>query len=132
MQIRKYCLKGVGCHYNWITHFIDTRYVSIKKCTCSGTLVKRMLTFQAWISCFFSIQFLFGDKFPKVTTWFQISPKKFIVQQMGKNPMQSAGCWGICAAILRNPNCIIEHLDFSVSSCLLGLFLRGWWMAHYS
>ena len=37
------------------------------------------------------------------------------ILQMGKNPMQSAGCYGICAAILRNPNCVIEVLDFSVS-----------------
>ena len=35
---------------------------------------------------------------------------------MGQNPMQSAGCYGICAAILRNPNCVIRELDFSVSS----------------
>ncbi|XP_050410652.1 leucine-rich repeat-containing protein 74A isoform X1 [Patella vulgata] len=35
------------------------------------------------------------------------------VLKIGKNPMQSAGCWGICAAILKNPNCILETLDFS-------------------
>lgn len=34
------------------------------------------------------------------------------VLKIGLNPMQSAGCWGICAAILRNPNCILEELDF--------------------
>ncbi|KAK7487894.1 hypothetical protein BaRGS_00020795 [Batillaria attramentaria] len=34
------------------------------------------------------------------------------VLKMGKNPMQSAGCWGICAAILRNPNCALQELDF--------------------
>ncbi|XP_052800743.1 leucine-rich repeat-containing protein 74B-like isoform X7 [Mya arenaria] len=33
--------------------------------------------------------------------------------KMGKNPMQSAGCYGICAAILRNPNCVLKVLDFS-------------------
>ncbi|XP_021370386.1 leucine-rich repeat-containing protein 74B-like isoform X4 [Mizuhopecten yessoensis] len=33
--------------------------------------------------------------------------------KMGKNPMQSAGCYGICAAILRNPNSIMKELDFS-------------------
>ncbi|XP_033748788.1 leucine-rich repeat-containing protein 74B-like isoform X2 [Pecten maximus] len=33
--------------------------------------------------------------------------------KMGKNPMQSAGCYGICAAILRNPNSILKELDFS-------------------
>ncbi|XP_035828683.1 leucine-rich repeat-containing protein 74B isoform X2 [Aplysia californica] len=32
---------------------------------------------------------------------------------MGKNPMQSAGCWGVAAAILKNPNCILETLDLS-------------------
>ena len=32
--------------------------------------------------------------------------------------MQSAGCWGICAAILKNPNCVLTELDFSVSGCL--------------
>ncbi|XP_076434892.1 uncharacterized protein LOC143274835 [Babylonia areolata] len=35
------------------------------------------------------------------------------ILKMGKNPMQSAGCWGICAAILRNPNCVLRELDFS-------------------
>ncbi|KAK3596544.1 hypothetical protein CHS0354_013228 [Potamilus streckersoni] len=35
------------------------------------------------------------------------------VLKMGRNPMQSAGCYGICAAILRNPNCVIKELDFS-------------------
>lgn len=34
------------------------------------------------------------------------------VLRMAKNPMQSAGCWGICAAILRNPGCVLEVLDF--------------------
>lgn len=29
--------------------------------------------------------------------------------------MQSAGCYGICAAILRNPNCVLEEIDFEVS-----------------
>ena len=40
---------------------------------------------------------------------------------MGQNPMQSAGCYGICAAILRNPNCVIRELDFSV--CIVGNYL---------
>jgi hypothetical protein len=35
------------------------------------------------------------------------------VLKMGQNPMQSAGCYGICAAILRNPNSTIKHLDFT-------------------
>lgn len=35
------------------------------------------------------------------------------VLKMGQNPMQSAGCYAICAAMLKNPNCIIERLDFS-------------------
>lgn len=35
---------------------------------------------------------------------------------MGKNPMQSAGCYAICAAILRNPNCLLKVVDFSVSN----------------
>ncbi|VDI69915.1 Hypothetical predicted protein [Mytilus galloprovincialis] len=34
------------------------------------------------------------------------------VIKIGKNPMQSAGCYGICAAILRNPNCVLEEIDF--------------------
>ncbi|XP_052075333.1 leucine-rich repeat-containing protein 74B-like isoform X2 [Mytilus californianus] len=34
------------------------------------------------------------------------------VIKLGKNPMQSAGCYGICAAILRNPNCVLEEIDF--------------------
>ena len=34
---------------------------------------------------------------------------------MGKNPMQSAGCYAVCAALLKNPNCVLEQLDFSVS-----------------
>jgi len=34
---------------------------------------------------------------------------------MGKNPMQSAGCYAIAAAILRNPNCALITVDFSVS-----------------
>lgn len=34
------------------------------------------------------------------------------VLKFGKNPMQSAGCYGICAAILRNPNCVLEEIDF--------------------
>lgn len=34
---------------------------------------------------------------------------------MGKNPMQSAGCYAICAAILRNPGSILHDVDFSVS-----------------
>ncbi|XP_053374992.1 leucine-rich repeat-containing protein 74A-like isoform X2 [Mercenaria mercenaria] len=33
--------------------------------------------------------------------------------KMGKNPMQSAGCYGICAAILRNPNCVLKVIDFN-------------------
>lgn len=28
--------------------------------------------------------------------------------------MQTAGCYGICAAILRNPNCALKELDFKV------------------
>ncbi|XP_025089083.1 leucine-rich repeat-containing protein 74B-like isoform X2 [Pomacea canaliculata] len=35
------------------------------------------------------------------------------VLKMGINPMQSAGCWGICAAILKNPNSVLQALDFS-------------------
>ncbi|XP_059173459.1 leucine-rich repeat-containing protein 74B-like isoform X2 [Physella acuta] len=35
------------------------------------------------------------------------------VIRIGKNPMQSAGCWAIAAAILKNPNCILEAVDFS-------------------
>ncbi|XP_070205803.1 leucine-rich repeat-containing protein 74B-like isoform X2 [Littorina saxatilis] len=35
------------------------------------------------------------------------------VLRIGKNPLQSAGAWGICAAIVRNPNCVMEELDFS-------------------
>jgi hypothetical protein len=34
---------------------------------------------------------------------------------MGRNPMQTAGCYGICAAILRNPNCALKEIDFKVS-----------------
>ncbi|XP_076108096.1 uncharacterized protein LOC143076250 isoform X3 [Mytilus galloprovincialis] len=34
------------------------------------------------------------------------------VIKIGKNPMQSAGCYGICAAILRNPNCVLEEINF--------------------
>ena len=33
--------------------------------------------------------------------------------------MQSAGCWGICAAILKNPSCVLTELDFSVSLFVL-------------
>jgi len=33
--------------------------------------------------------------------------------KMGKNPMQSAGCWGVAAAILKNPSCILENIDFN-------------------
>lgn len=32
--------------------------------------------------------------------------------RLGRNPMQTAGCYGICAAILRNPNCALKELDF--------------------
>ncbi|XP_061162223.1 leucine-rich repeat-containing protein 74B-like isoform X5 [Saccostrea echinata] len=32
--------------------------------------------------------------------------------RMGRNPMQTAGCYGICAAILRNPNCGLREIDF--------------------
>lgn len=32
--------------------------------------------------------------------------------RLGRNPMQTAGCYGICAAILRNPNCALRELDF--------------------
>ncbi|KAH9525763.1 hypothetical protein Btru_002300 [Bulinus truncatus] len=35
------------------------------------------------------------------------------VFKVGKNPMQSAGCWAIAAAILKNPNCVIEVIDFA-------------------
>ncbi|KAL8613986.1 hypothetical protein ACOMHN_023221 [Nucella lapillus] len=35
------------------------------------------------------------------------------VLKMGKNPMQSAGCWGICAAILKNPNSVLTEMDFA-------------------
>lgn len=35
------------------------------------------------------------------------------VLKIGKNPMQSAGCYAICAAITRNENCILRSLDFS-------------------
>ena len=38
-----------------------------------------------------------------------------ICLQIGKNPMQSAGCYAICAAITRNPNSAMEELDFTVS-----------------
>ena len=30
--------------------------------------------------------------------------------------MQSAGCWAICSAVLKNPNAAILELDFEVSS----------------
>ncbi|XP_078336521.1 uncharacterized protein LOC111138432 isoform X1 [Crassostrea virginica] len=32
--------------------------------------------------------------------------------RLGRNPMQTAGCYGICAAILRNPNCALREIDF--------------------
>ncbi|KAL8594491.1 hypothetical protein ACOMHN_024936 [Nucella lapillus] len=35
------------------------------------------------------------------------------VLKVGKNPIRSAGCWGICAAILKNPSCVLRELDFS-------------------
>ncbi|BFZ18625.1 hypothetical protein BsWGS_21664 [Bradybaena similaris] len=35
------------------------------------------------------------------------------VFKLGKNPVQSSGCWGIAAAILRNPNCMLQTLDFT-------------------
>ncbi|XP_055861450.1 leucine-rich repeat-containing protein 74B-like isoform X1 [Biomphalaria glabrata] len=35
------------------------------------------------------------------------------VLKVGKNPMQSAGCWAIAAAILKNPNCVLETVDFT-------------------
>ncbi|GFO32747.1 leucine-rich repeat-containing protein 74b-like [Plakobranchus ocellatus] len=35
------------------------------------------------------------------------------VFKVGKNPMQSAGCWAIAAAILKNPNSVLESVDFS-------------------
>ncbi|XP_048734924.1 leucine-rich repeat-containing protein 74B-like isoform X4 [Ostrea edulis] len=34
------------------------------------------------------------------------------VLRMGRNPMQTAGCYGICAAILRNPNSALKEIDF--------------------
>jgi len=41
---------------------------------------------------------------------------KLLWFQMGQNPMLTAGCYGVCAALLRNPNAAICELDFSVSS----------------
>ncbi|XP_048237096.1 leucine-rich repeat-containing protein 74B-like isoform X1 [Haliotis rufescens] len=35
------------------------------------------------------------------------------VLKMGQNPMQTGGCWAICAAILKNPSCVLRHIDFS-------------------
>ncbi|CAL1544492.1 unnamed protein product [Lymnaea stagnalis] len=35
------------------------------------------------------------------------------VFRVGKNPMQSAGCWAIAAAILKNPSCMLEVVDFA-------------------
>ncbi|KAK3085063.1 hypothetical protein FSP39_023665 [Pinctada imbricata] len=35
------------------------------------------------------------------------------VLKLGRNPMQTAGCYAICAAILRNPNCTLQEIDFS-------------------
>ncbi|ELU14920.1 hypothetical protein CAPTEDRAFT_163530 [Capitella teleta] len=35
------------------------------------------------------------------------------VLKMARNPMQSAGCYAICAAMLKNPNSIITSIDFS-------------------
>ena len=35
---------------------------------------------------------------------------------MGKNPMQTAGAFGILKAVKENPNSAIEELDFNVST----------------
>ncbi|KAK3798339.1 hypothetical protein RRG08_063353 [Elysia crispata] len=35
------------------------------------------------------------------------------VFKIGKNPMQSAGCWAIAAAILKNPNIVLQKVDFT-------------------
>lgn len=37
------------------------------------------------------------------------------VLKMGQNPMQSAGCYAVCAAMLKNPNTNLEVLDFEVN-----------------
>ena len=47
--------------------------------------------------------------------YYKYAQNVWLVFQMGKNPMQSAGCYAIAAAILRNPNCALITVDFSVS-----------------
>ncbi|XP_067935060.1 leucine-rich repeat-containing protein 74B-like [Watersipora subatra] len=34
------------------------------------------------------------------------------VLKMGRNPMQSAGCWAVCSAILKNPHVLMKELVF--------------------
>jgi predicted nucleic acid-binding Zn finger protein len=38
---------------------------------------------------------------------------EYMNMQMGRNPMQSAGCYAVCAALLRNPNTAVNSIDFS-------------------
>uniref|UniRef100_A0A672YJ88 Uncharacterized protein n=1 Tax=Sphaeramia orbicularis TaxID=375764 RepID=A0A672YJ88_9TELE len=37
----------------------------------------------------------------------------FIIGQIGKNPIQTAGCYGILKSIQENPDSAMETLDFS-------------------
>lgn len=38
----------------------------------------------------------------------------FLLEQMGRNPIQTAGCYGILKSIQGNPESAMETLDFSV------------------
>lgn len=47
---------------------------------------------------------------------------------MVRNPMESAGCYAICAAVLRNQSPAIEKLDFQVSLKYLVLLKYNLWL----
>ncbi len=56
------------------------------------------------------IQFRVGEAGNRLPFSFNID-----LFQMGQNPMQTGGCWAICAAILKNPSCVMKLIDFTVS-----------------
>lgn len=39
----------------------------------------------------------------------------FVFGQMGRNPIQTAGCYGLLKSVQENPDSAMEALDFSVT-----------------